>query len=404
MNLQARLDEVENEQLDIYEKGSNNIQDSIEYWNLVKEENLILYAARQRGINKLGLKNVPHLQVSEKKAKEAIEMTLVLTSLANSPYGKESWTLRDTNREVYETEPAYCFKKHGSHVHVIWDNDNENVSEFVAWGDVYCQREDGTWGKMRGRLSHEGLFYEEDNFRLFYVDFRDEARDIGATSWQVKYKNAFVSHPIFTSTRSAEEGGKQKGTSAAEEGTSSSGRHRRGGRRGGKAIVHQPARSKPSPAQRSGSPEGQRPGSVEEASPHRLRGVRSGGRRPRGGRRTPGGALRALEPGEVGEAHQTPSRQHRSRLGQLLAEAADPPVIVLAGPPNNLKCLRYRINNKFKGLFLSLSTNFRWAGGNGQGSSRMLVAFENKEQRKAFQQQARLPQSITSFNGNLDRL
>lgn len=407
-NLKTRLDRVENRQLDIFEKDSDDIQDQIEYWDLVKQEHLILHAARQAGIQRLGHKNVPALQVSEQKAKQAIEMTLVLRSLAQSEYGNEKWTSRDCSREVYETAPAFCMKKHGSHVHVMWDGQADDVTEYTAWERIYCQMEDGSWYLKRGQLDFDGLFYDEDQIRFYYADFKKDAAQQGYRSYEVYYKDLTItpnSTPIFTSTRPGQrhQAPQKRSAAPAQETTASSSKRSRGGR-GRSPNVHSPGHTPPESPGRPST----RSTKSSSSSTAGVRERRGGGqsrrlRQPIGRREGESGGL---EPGEVGAVHRTVGKRPHSRVGQLLLEARDPPVIVVAGQANSLKCLRYRIQKKYPGAYKDITTNFKWVGGvgKGQGSSRMLVAFESSQQRKAFEELARFPQSVQHFHGNLDQL
>ena len=110
-SLTERFDAVQENLLELYESGSDNIEDQILYWNLMRKEGVLFYYARQKGITRLGLQHVPSLAVSEFKAKQAIMMTLQLESLKNSEYGSEKWTMQDTSLELYNTEPQHTFKK-----------------------------------------------------------------------------------------------------------------------------------------------------------------------------------------------------------------------------------------------------------------------------------------------------
>lgn len=400
-NLQTRLDRVENEELDLIEKDSKDIKDQIKYWDLVKQTNLIFYAARKAGIHRLGLKTVPALQVSERKAKDAIEMSLTLTSLAQSRFGNEHWTLRNTSRELFESPPAFCFKKDGSNVKVKWDGDDDNVTEYTAWQFIYCQNEDGTWDKSKGKLDYKGLYYDDNHIRFYYLEFSKEAAKYSKTNtWEVSYKNMIVTPvtaPVFTSTRSGQQTqqqGQKRPASPTQEEASPS-KRTRGGRRGRHHQLVSP----------SGGHQHQTRSQAGPSSSLRL--DRRGGSRSRVRERRRGepGAT-GLNPGEVGSVHQTPEGKHLSRIGRLLEEARDPPVIVCAGAPNILKCYRYRVIRKYSGHFQDITTNFKWAGGGGkgQGSSRMLIAFESIAQRKAFENFARFPPSIQHFHGNLAKL
>lgn len=403
-SLEARLDSVLNKQLDLIEEDSNELAAQIEYWRLVKEENLILYAARKRGLSRLGLNPVPNLQVSEARAKNAIELGLLLQSLANSRYGRENWNRRQTSWESYVAPPQYCFKKGPSTVTVRWDGDENNESQYTAWSYVYCQDDSGEWDKVKGQLDYNGLFYVQDNITIYYDNFADDSQRYSHSNyWEVYYNDKLVSPvhpPVHTSPSSSskeEEGASKKAKRplAPRAASPPSKRRGRGGGGGGRRLSPTPepgpSRSPPQPRRATVS--------ASPRSPYGLRrrggGTRRGGR---GGRR-----LHPVEPGDVGTVHSTPARKHKSRVEALLEEARDPFLLVCAGKANSLKCMRYRIRSNYQGLFTAISQNFKWAEGEGQGSgSRMLVAFASAAQRTAFRKRARLPQSVKVFDGNFD--
>uniref|UniRef100_A0AAU7E3M8 Regulatory protein E2 n=1 Tax=Mops bat papillomavirus TaxID=3141892 RepID=A0AAU7E3M8_9PAPI len=409
-NLQTRLNSVQDSVLDLIEKDSDDILDQIEYWQLIKEEFLILHAARQRGILRLGLRRVPTLQASETQAKQAIEMILLIQSLASSRYAQENWTRRDLSREMFDAEPQYCFMKGGTHVTVRWDGDKDNQTEYPAWEYIYCQNEAGAWEKLPGYVDYHGLFYNQDHIRIYYRSFDEEAQKYSHSRyWEVIYKNVFVSSvtpPIHTSTRTPSPEKKKPSKRSLETTPASAesgppekrrrGRGRGGGGGGrGRGNLRATAQT-PEQAATSSTPH-RSGGDVADTCPATSR-LRSGGRgsgvRGRGG-------LRGCLPGDVGSVRHTVAKGGRSRVQTLLAEAHDPPLLVIAGAANVLKCLRYRIIKKHHGHFRAISSNFWWAEGEGHGSgSRMLIAFEDPQQRKAFQNRASLPQSVRTFLGN----
>ena len=80
--LADRFAAQQEKQMTLIENESTNLKDHIDYWNSVRQENVLGYYARKEGLTKLGLQPLPVLGILEYKAKEAIKMTLLLTSLS----------------------------------------------------------------------------------------------------------------------------------------------------------------------------------------------------------------------------------------------------------------------------------------------------------------------------------
>uniref|UniRef100_A0AAU7E2H5 Regulatory protein E2 n=1 Tax=Mops bat papillomavirus TaxID=3141892 RepID=A0AAU7E2H5_9PAPI len=408
-NLQTRLDSVQDSQLDLIEKDSKNICDHIEFWQLVKQEYIIYHAARQKGIVRLGLHRVPNLQVSEVKAKDAIEMVLLLKSLASSQYGTEDWSRGETSREAYEAEPKYCFQKGGTTVNVRWDGNKDNVTEYVAWDSIYCQNDAGQWEKVPGMLDYHGLFYIQDLVKIYFHSFDEDATRYSASRyWEVYYKNKPVTSvhpPIHTRTSPSppaqQPTSRKRPLQTPAETPSSSKKARTGGggggrgRGGGRVLRRGTATAAQTPTSTSTHPSRRQAPSPCTADTYGLRS-RGPGIRGRGG-------VCGVAPGDVGTVRQTVPKGRSDRVEGLLAAARDPFVLVFAGAPNSLKCLRYRFKSQHQGYFTGITTNYRWAEGEGQGSgARFMVAFESLQQRKAFTQRASFPQSVRMFQGNLE--
>ncbi|AFU07673.1 E2 [Canis familiaris papillomavirus 14] len=93
------------------------------------------------------------------------------------------------------------------------------------------------------------------------------------------------------------------------------------------------------------------------------------------------------------------ARGHRGRPEHLLREAGDSPAaaVVLVGPPNPLKCLRYRLTHTHGHRYQYCSTTWYWTGqgANRLGPARMLLTFRDSQQLNDFFQVVRLPPSIT---------
>ena len=343
---------------------------------------------------------IPTLIVSENKAKQAILMTLQLRSLQKSQFGNEAWTLQDTSYEAYTSAPENTFKKGGFTVDVYYDNDEDNYYPYTAWSFIYYQNGDDVWYKVPGQVDYEGLYYEtHDGEKQYYVTFdKDAARFSRTGMWTVKYKNHTISSTSITST-SGHPGHspprEQSSNTLARETEASETRRR-----------ERPPESNPrrpqSPAwqsDRATSPE--TPG--KRVQRRRRRGERESATKRREQRAARGGLSSAPSPEEVGKRHRLVERKGLSRLGQLQAEARDPPLILVKGPANTLKCWRFKCKQKYYGLFYRISTNFSWVGeGSARlGTPRMLIAFTSTTQRQAFLKSVVFPKGTEFSLGNL---
>lgn len=114
-----------------------------------------------------------------------------------------------------------------------------------------------------------------------------------------------------------------------------------------------------------------------------------------------------VSPEQVGGDLQTVSGRHLGRLGQLLADARDPPVILFKGAANTLKCYRYRERQRLKGLYQCFSTTWSWVGPEDCtriGRSRMIVSFSSNTQRHEFTKRMKIPKGVEWCFGNFDKL
>nr|AVM18347.1 early protein 2 [Lambdapapillomavirus 2]AVM18354.1 early protein 2 [Lambdapapillomavirus 2] len=382
--LSEALDLLQEELLSLYEQNSQSLADQSRHWSLLRKEQVLLYYARGKGIMRIGMQPVPPQSVSQAKAKQAIEQSLYIDSLLHSKFANEPWTLCDTSRERLVAEPAYTFKKGGKQIDVRYDDSEENIVRYVLWLDIYYQDEFDTWEKAHGKLDHKGLSYMHGTQQVYYVDFEEEANKYSETG---KYE--ILNQPTTIPTTSA------AGTSGPElPGHSAS----------GSGACSLTPRKGPS----------RRPGRRSSRFPRRSGGR---GRLGRGGsgelppQPQPSSSWSPPSPQQVGSKHQLrPTSSAGGRLGRLLQEAYDPPVLVLAGDPNSLKCIRYRLSHKHRGLYLGASTTWKWtSGGDGaskhdRGSARMLLAFLSDQQREDFMDRVTFPKSVRVFRGGLDEL
>lgn len=371
-----------------------------------------MYYARREGYRNLGLQPLPTSTVAEHKAKEAIGMLHLLRSIRETRFATEQWTMADTSAElVLGTEPKHRFKKGGFQVQVWFDNNRDNAFPYTNWDHIYYQDDNDMWHKTPGKVDYNGLYFEEHNGdRVYFVLFASDADRYSRTgTWTVRYRNEIIYPPVTSSTRpdllltgDPETNAPRPSTSSystEEAGSSGSPRTQtlsettgvRRGRRQRESSPDTPGRKR------------QRPDSTSsKEGPHETR--RRGGGRGDGGRGG-GEANAAPTPGQVGQRHQSVPKSGLRRLERLQEEARDPPIIILKGLANPLKCWRNRCNNK-RGLFTTISTVFRWVqnGECGQFSNRLLVAFKDNTQRQLFLKHTTIPKGCSIAFGTLDSL
>lgn len=417
MNMNKLLESIQEMILELYDKDSKDIADHIQFWDLNRREYELLYVARKRGFKTVSGVQVPSLAASESRAKQAIEMKLILRSLASSRFGREEWTQQQVTRERLMTQPPYTFKKGGFNVQVQYDNDPDNEVEYTAWQYIYYM-EDQEWYKVEGEVSIDGLYYiDHDGLTVYYVSFQEEAAKYSKTGqWSLLYDNNLLKS-VTSRRRSPQPSTSSEGSfnyspsssPVPPRGPSYSSPSPRGRRTRSRSRSRSPPRT--STPRRAHSPYPQYPqtpirGRRQLALPaFDATGSRrattqpgTGGGRGRGGRSTrsrtrsrsrSGGSSGGTPPSpeEVGASRQTPARGHQGRLGVLLQEARDPLGLCLVGAANTLKCLRYSFKSK-KAPFLYISTTWSWTRADNTSrvgnSARMLVLFESAAQRDIF--------------------
>ena len=469
--LSDRFNALQDKLMTIYERASESLKDQIEHWNLLRQEQVLFHYARQRGVLRLGYQPVPALTISEAKAKEAIAMVLHLEALQRSPYKNEKWTLVNTSVETFRTPPENCFKKGPKTIEIVYDGNPENTMLYTIWTHIYFEDDEGNWQKTEGHLDYHGAYFMDGLNKQYYIRFAQDARRFSETGeWEVKFNNEILFAPVTSSTNSEEERdrpasatdpGSLSQTSGGQSPVPtqrkqpSKGRYGRkdsGATTASRGIQRRPKASPRRSRSRSGSRSGSqgdartlltvrrgerergqgrgqgsrgrgrsgdrsRSGSRSRSrrSRSRSRSRRDRGRaasRGRGGYRTRRSRSKSVDtsgipPEQVGSSLQSVGRQHSGRLARLLDEARDPPVILLKGKANTLKCYRYRAKEKYKGYYDRFSTTWSWvtAGSNDRiGRSRMIITFTSKSQRQMFLGLMKLPKGVDWSFGCFDSI
>ncbi|AXL96271.1 E2 [Boa constrictor papillomavirus 1] len=348
--LKKRLDAIQEDQLNLFEKGPDTLETVIEHWILTRKEMTLLHYARKNGVTNIGFTTVPTLQVSEIKAKEAIEMELTLKSLLASAYGTEAWTLAQATPELYHLPPDRTLKKNGSVMTVRYGTQSR---VYTVWKNIYYQDDNEMWQKAAGEVDNNGAYFIRSGIKSYYINFKTEAQTLGVQSWTVEYPHILLSRESAEASSTSEPKG---GTTTVPT----------VGRRYGR---------------RSHSP-GQTPTTGAE-----KRGL-------------------SIPPEDVGASHTTVTTKYRNRVERLRAEAADPPILVIKGKPNSLKCFRYRIKEQNSTAFTHVTTTFFWVGNSKDctryGRGRILIMFKDEGQRERFIKTVSIPRQMEYYKGSLN--
>lgn len=380
--------------MNLYEENPNTIEAQIEIWQTIRQEKVLLYYGRKEGYKNFGLQPLPNLVVSEYQAKEAIQQVLLLKSLQKTVYGREAWTVTDTSAELTHTAPRNAFKKNPYIVTVWFDHNPDNSFPYTQWNWLYIQDDSDNWYKTAGLVDINGLYFEDEHGdKSYFLLFADEAQKYGTSGgWTVKYKHETISTsaPVSTSQRSLSESleGPVKGS------VSSSG------------DTVPPSKTARRQEQEEGRPSSTTP--TTSAYRRRRRRGQQGEHTSvslRSERRRAPESVSGVPAREVGRRHHLVPRAGLPRLERLKAEAGDPPIIIVKGLANGLKCWRNRCL-KANVPCLQMSTVFRWANSDPAIglSNRMLIAFKNINQRKLFLETVSFPKGATYALGHLDSL
>nr|WJJ59276.1 MAG: E2 protein [Arctocephalus gazella papillomavirus 1] len=429
--LSQRLGALQDKMMDLFEQQSSQLNAHVQYWSLQRQEHAMMYVARQQGLNKLGLSAVPPMHVSKARAEDAIQMHLELCSLQESEFGSLPWTLRETSLERYKANPQGTFKKEGTSVTVHYDNNAENAVDYTLWKHVY-DHVDGAWTRCEGGADEKGLYICRTDRREYYEDFQKDSARYGTTgTWTVNcggnqtfyFPNSSGSskQPIPDAPDSA----KQAPAPSAQRPQTSTDRPSDPGERpcAKEAELGRGQGKLPTVWRK-------RPGDGLERDPDRIPPILHGGT---WGRPQPYKVDRRAWRHQVSllqhqhlQQQQQQLQQQQQQLQQLQQQlqqqqrgcspgpdsplstqapaSALLPCVVLSGRPNPLKCLRYRLWQKYGGLVEDISTTWTWAR-RGQRDrdreSKISLVFRNEEVRTKFLGQVCLPKGVSASLGML---
>nr|ALJ32474.1 early protein E2 [Human papillomavirus type 34]ALJ32481.1 early protein E2 [Human papillomavirus type 34]ALJ32488.1 early protein E2 [Human papillomavirus type 34]ALJ32495.1 early protein E2 [Human papillomavirus type 34] len=334
-----RLSACQDAILELYERDSIHLSDHIDHWKHVRLENVLLYKAREMGLQSVNQQAVPSLAVSRSKGHNAIELQIALESLNESSYNTEDWTLQHTSWEQWVTDPKQCFKKGGKTVEVRYDCDKDNTMQYVVWTFVYYWLE-GQWYKVNSHVDYNGIYYEtQDNEKVYYTHFSSDAKRYGVKGiWDVCM--------------------------------------------GGEVICSAPVSS----TCEVSTPEIVRPLHTSNSSNAQDAGVPARKRH------------RQCDPdeGPLDFVHNLQSTTDSSTQCTLHNVA---PIVHLKGDKNSLKCLRYRMHKGYSHLFNNVTTTWHWTNNTNSKCGVITFMFSSTSQQKQFLQCAKIPPTISVSSG-----
>ncbi|AXN57290.1 E2 [Macaca mulatta papillomavirus 3] len=378
----SRLDACQDQVLDLYERDSDKLEDQIRHWQLLRLESALFYKAREAGLTKVGHQAVPTLCVAKAKACQAIEVQLALQQLLDSPYGKESWTLQDTSREMWDTKPKRCWKKHGHTVEVRYDCEEDKSMHYVLWSSIYAQRcSDNAWDKVAGHVCYEGLYYILEGLKIFYCKFAKDAALYGSTNkWEVHFGGKVIYDSEFDPVSSTVE------VPSAAVALFANPDH--------------PDATHPCSSSSRSSTQGQEQEAPVPKRPRSGLGLQL--QQPDSTQTAVGAVGRVASP--AGPVDGVRKRKHSDPHGHgcqrpnSISDSA--PVIHLRGDPNGLKCFRYRLHQSKKSLFDRISSTWRWSSGEGESKAAYItIWYRDTEQRAQFLNVVKIPTNMHAALG-----
>lgn len=431
MDLNQLYESLQEQILTLYEEENTDLESQLKHWRLQRRSSAVQYYARQQGLKRLGMQPVPSLASSEASGKTAIEMTILIHSLLQSPFSNESWTLQDTSADlVLNTAPKRTFKKLPFNVEVWFDNDASNTFPYVTFRLIYARDENEQWYKTEGQVDYNGMYIIEANGdKAYYKLFSEDAAIYGHTGmWTVRYNNHTLFPPssssrtppgsptaIVISSDEDDAAPTESPDTVPETGrgrtTAAQSQEESKGLRGPQAESPPPSgiqqrreRQREGGQQREPSSPPVKRAKADSSGGIRRRGARGGGGTRGGGRSREAGGGSAPTAEEVGSRHRSVDTRGLTKLGRLQEEARDPLIIIVQGPSNCLKCWRYRLH-KYSDLYNYCTTVFKWIGNPcGSADSRILLSFTSSTQRQKFVTYVKTPRHCKYSFGSLDAL
>ncbi|ADJ96343.1 E2 protein [Phocoena phocoena papillomavirus 1] len=372
------LDVLQEGQMDCLEQDDGDINNVEKYLSFVRKEAMLLCAAHAKGIKRLGMTPVPPKAVCEGNAKDAIELHLLATSLKNSCYASERWTLTDVSKEMYASPPCWTFKKGGRTVRVTFGEGSGNCMDYVCWTHVYHQSEDGVWGCTSSHVDCHGIYACMDGFKNYYIDFTKEAVKYGASpDCKIVWEGSGLTPSALVSSTSSCDLTSVSTTGGDSEDSTEDFR-RPPKKRARSYVCRDPLTDTDS------GPEPDSP--APSAHPVHSTPLTHEQRERSDGTDIPTTGVCEPDRGSSRGSGDYP----------LI------PALLISGGGNQVKCLRWRLKRHHKRDYRNCSTTWTWVsnvdGLSREPGHRIFVSFYSEQQRQTFLDRTPLPQGVkTAF-------
>ncbi|AFS89105.1 E2 [Equus caballus papillomavirus 4] len=422
--LLSHLDALSERQMTLLEKGSTSLACHLEYWGLQRRENMVMYAARQKGMCRVGHIPFPSMVSCAAKAREAIEMELQLASLLQTEFGNQPWTLAETSYELFKTKPRDTFKRGGYLAEVFFDGVPENAMWYPGWRAIIYEGADGEWHLGPGECDAQGLYFVRDGEKHYYTLFGDDAARFGTTgTWKVRCQDETYQYPSVSSTT---DGDPEDAPDGAAGGPAASPRPAAGPAEPGSPVTgnapavpeeqpHLGGRRVASPGRRVHPPTRYQPTEY----PSSLLGALGSPPLQTGpGWRGLGGVEPAASPGSPAR-QASPDSSPQPPPPQALPRAAEsgpggaavlgnrgPAVedghvyLMLTGSAAKLKTWRWRLHKHHRRYFGRISSTFWWTTGSRNTGkcvdARVIITFRGSAMRETFLHRVSVPPGVTA--------
>ncbi|ALO50063.1 E2 protein [Deltapapillomavirus 5] len=382
-------------QMQLIEQDSTKLSDHVAFWGAVRTEQGLLCAARQKGYTRLGMYPVPACNVSAEKAKQAIEMQMVLSELMQTKWGCQPWSLCDTSWDRYVQSPHKCLKQGARIVEVEYDGNSSNKTWYTAWSHMYMRTSNG-WEYACGYADGIGLYFTTmTGVRTYYEFFSRDAARFGTTgNWLVR-----DGHNVYHSPS-----GPSSHLRGHLEGlwTDNSRESARGSDSPDRAVLDSPPRHEPlyGPV-RVGQDRHRPPSRQTPYSSH------SAGHSPSCDSSSPLQSALSVGPQRREEVDPPPSPDSTDVLPErqgpvtfsLFHKEGGNQCLLITGTANQVKCYRYRLKKSHRNKYRDCTTTWWTVGNEGserQGDATVLVTFESGCQRNDFLKTVPLPPGMVA--------
>ncbi|ADJ96349.1 E2 protein [Phocoena phocoena papillomavirus 2] len=414
-SLCSRLDALQEKQMDILELDAGHIADVEKYVELLRKEAMLLCAANSRGLKTVGCTAVPGKQACESNARQTIQLHLLICSLRKSSFANEQWRLSDLTFSMYMCPPRETFKKKGRNVTVMFDDDPSNCMEYTLWSKVYVETEENAWECVESHIDGIGIYYCVQGITVYYVKFLDECKKYGSTcKWKLVDGANDIASLLVSSTTCAPEASCQQPilpeTSGRQEDTTDRGafdpdKYTPPRKRYRFAASEKPTPQPPVPSAQPPLPEATTsPTPAPTAAPPTTPATPSGSDSPSitfgsGGSSTGGSGDSGGSVSDISNAGRSSNCDCDCGTSTGVRTGFYIPAVLIAGGPNQVKCLRWRLKKKYRGTYKNCSTTWTWVDDDGLTrtcSHRICVSFCCKIQRNCFLQCVPLPQGTVA--------